>query len=311
MALPEPGPTDPLRDPTACTLARGDLTAIFLPGRGMLGASLCHRGSELLRRTGDLKTAAAKGSTAGIPFLHPWANRLAGPRYEAAGQTVNLAPSSPLLHLDENGLPIHGVPWSRLAWQVTKTGADHLTARLDWTRVELLEVFPFPHRVEMAVALNKDGLSIETTLTAGPEGPVPVSFGYHPYLGLPGLPRDRWRLRLPAMRRLLLDERSIPTGAQEPVAAVDGALGDQDLDDGFALVGDQASLSISGGGTRLTVDLIAGYPYTQVFAPKGKDYVALEPMTAPTNALASGCGLHFVDAGQAFRAAFRIGIDAT
>ena len=48
------------------------------------------------------------------------------------------------------------------------------------------------------------------------------------------------------------------------------------------------SLSIAGGGRRISVEFLAGYRYAQVFAPKGKDFVALEPMTAPTNALVSG-----------------------
>src|SRR4249920_4179719 len=89
-----------LNDPSAHTLIAGDLEAIFLPGHGMLGASLRHRGVEMLRRVGDLDAAAANGSTAGIPLLHPWANRLAGSRYRAAGREVNLDPSSRLLHLD-------------------------------------------------------------------------------------------------------------------------------------------------------------------------------------------------------------------
>src|SRR5262245_33184580 len=121
-----------LNDPSARTLVAGELEAVFLPSRGMLGASLRHRGEELLRRIEDLATCGAKGSTAGIPLLHPWANRLAGPRYRAAGHEVVLDPSSPLLHLDEHGLPMHGVPWSLLAWEVTEAKGDVLAARLDW-----------------------------------------------------------------------------------------------------------------------------------------------------------------------------------
>src|SRR5262245_21727233 len=103
----------------------------------MLGASLRHRGVELLRRVDDLESAAAKGSTAGIPLLHPWANRLAGTRYRALGRDVQLDPRSPLVHLDEQGQPIHGVPWSRLAWSVREARADFLAATLDWERPEL------------------------------------------------------------------------------------------------------------------------------------------------------------------------------
>jgi len=95
-----------LKDASAHTLVGGDLEAVFLPRHGMLGDSLRHRGVEILRRVENLETAAAKGSTAGIPLLYPWANRLASFGYRAAGREVTLDPSSPLLHLDANGLPI-------------------------------------------------------------------------------------------------------------------------------------------------------------------------------------------------------------
>jgi aldose 1-epimerase len=200
----------------ASTIRSGDLEAVFRPAQGMLGASLRHRGEELLRRVEDLEAAAARGSTAGIPLLYPWANRLDGDRYRAAGQEVLLELASPLLHLDANGIPIHGVPWSRLAWDLAEATQDRIIARLDWTDEKLLALFPFRHRVEMAVTIRASDLTVETTVRAGPDGPVPVSFGFHPYFGLPGLPRSQWHLRLPAMRRLGLDARGIRTGADEP-----------------------------------------------------------------------------------------------
>jgi len=277
----------------------------------MLGASLRHRGVELLRRVDDLESAAAKGSTAGIPILHPWANRLGGRSYRAAGTEVVLDPSSPFLHLDERGLPMHGVPWSRLAWKPTAADRTRLVAALDWRREELLAIFPFPHRLELAVTLDPTGLTMETALSAGPEGSVPVSFGFHPYLGLSGLQRADWRLTLPAMRRLALDEQGIPTGKESFFEGFDAALDEASFDDGFALPEERASMSLEGAGRRITVELLAGYRYVQVFAPADKDYIALEPMTAPTNALRSGRGLRLVEPGGTLRATFRIRIDET
>jgi aldose 1-epimerase len=277
----------------------------------MLGASLRHRGVELLRRVEDLEAAAAKGSTAGIPILHPWANRLGGLSYRVAGTEVTLDPSSPLVHLEEHGLPIHGVPWSRIAWELIAAEPTRLVARLAWEREELLAIFPFRHQMELTATLDPSGLTMETTLRAGPHRPVPVSFGFHPYIGLPGLRREHWHLALPAMQRLALDEQGIPTGAESPFEEFHGALGQAAFDDGFALPHKGLSPSLAGAGLRITVELVAGYRYAQVFAPADKDYVALEPMTAPANALRSGLGLRLVEPGGAFRATFRIRVDET
>jgi len=292
------------------TLVAGDLEVVFLPSHGMLCASLRHKGAEILRRVENLEAAAAKGSTAGIPFLYPWANRLAGFRYRAAGREVILDPSSPLLHFDVNGLPMHGVPWPLLVWELTEAKQDFLKAKLEWSRSDLLAIFPFRHRLELAVTLQADSLILEMTLVAGPDGPVPVSFGFHPYFGLPELPRAQWRLKLPAMKRLVLDRHGVPTGEEKPFTELEARLGDAAFDDGFALIEEQASFSVLGGGRQITVEFITGYRYTQIFAPRESDYIALEPMTAPTSALTSGRGLRLVDAGGNFTAMFRIRVEA-
>jgi aldose 1-epimerase len=169
-----------MNDPSARSLVAGDLEAVFLTNHGMLGASLRHCGAEILRHVDDLDAAAAKCSTAGISFLHPWANRLASSNYRVAGREVMLNLSSPLLHLDENGLPMHGVSWSLLAWEVVEAKPNSLKTWLEWNRNSLLAVFPFPHRLEMTAILCTTGLTLETTLIAGANGTMPVGCGFHP-----------------------------------------------------------------------------------------------------------------------------------
>ena len=102
----------------------------------------------------------------------------------------------------------------------------------------------------METELQPGGLTIATTLEAGREGPVPVSFGFHPYVGLPGLPRAQWTLSLPAMRRLELDSRGIPTGEDTAFEGFDGPLGDAVFDDGFALAGARRCLHAEWSRTK-------------------------------------------------------------
>lgn len=302
-------PTHGLDRDAARTLDAGQLQAVFLPRAGMLCASLRHRGVELLRRVEDLDGAAEEGRTAGIPLLHPWANRLSGLRYRAGGHDVTLDPKSRLVHVDGRGLPMHGVPWSHLTWEVRDAAPDRVAARLDWIGGDLLAVFPYPHRVDLSATLQSDGLTLVTTLVAGREGPVPVSFGFHPYFGLPGQARADWRLTLPAMRRLSLDPRGIPTGRDDPFAGLDAPLNARAFDDAFAVLDGRTSMSIRGADRRISVVFLDGYSHAQVFAPREKDFIALEPMTAPTDALTSGRGLRLVPPGGTFTAAFHIHVE--
>jgi aldose 1-epimerase len=299
--------------PTRVLVAGDGLTrAEFAPGLGMVCCSLTHRGEELLGQRSGLRAYAERGSTMGIPLLHPWANRLAGPRYVAAGREVELDLGSPLLHLDDNGLPIHGALARYLPFRVTMHSASateaHLTAGFDSDRnPQLSEVFPFRHRLEVDARLSGPSLAIRTTLTALNE-PVPVSFGYHPYLQLPGLPRERWRIEVPPITLLPLDERMIPTGAREPALIEDGELGARSFDDALADVSDGTRLTLAGGGHTIAVTFTKGYGFAQLFAPLEQDVVCFEPMTAPANALVDGRGLRVLAPGESHTGGFSIAV---
>jgi aldose 1-epimerase len=137
---------------------------------------------------------------------------------------------------------------------------------------------------------------------------VPVAFGFHPYLTLPGVPRERWAIELPVRRRAVLDERGIPTGETEAPAFTGGMLGDRAFDDLFPELAEPATFALSGAGRRIEVELVVGYTVAQVYAPPGSDFICFEPMTAPTNALASGDGLRRVAPDTSFAAEFAIEI---
>jgi aldose 1-epimerase len=297
-----------MADGAAVSLTAGDLRAVFWPGFGMLGASLQYCGEELLRRIDDLETAKQKGNTAGIPLLYPWANRLGALHYRAAGRDVDLDPHSPFLHFDGHGLAMHGVPWGQIAWQVLETKQHSLRARLDWKLTDLLAVFPYPHSVEISIKISPTSLQLQTEVSADSESPVPISFGFHPYFGIPHVARAQWRLQLPAMKKLQLDARGIPAGASEAYGPFDGPLRQESFDDGFALLDEGEVFSLSGGEWKINISFLEGFRYAQVFGPADKEFVALEPMTAPANALISREDLRILEPGGRFRASFRIDV---
>ena len=132
---------------------------------------------------------------------------------------------------------------------------------------------------------------------------VPVAFGWHPYFRVPG-PRSGWRLRLPSREHLELDRLMIPTGGAVREPAEEQPLGSRTFDDLYAL-GRDRRLALEGRGRRLELRFGAGYPFAQVYAPPGRQFVALEPMTAPIDGLVTGtCPL--VRPGERFEAVFTV-----
>jgi aldose 1-epimerase len=285
----------------------GLTVAEYASDAGMVCASLKHQGEELLASGKGLEAYVQRGATMGIPLLYPWANRLEGLEYRTAGTSVTLPADRTAIALDPNGLPIHGVVPGRMRWQPEHRDDEAtLAARLKWTSDDLLALFPFAHELRMQATVETGSLTIVTMVSAIADCRVPISFGYHPYLRLPGGNRDSWHVQIPPSQRLVLDERLIPTRARTHVEHDAFDLAGTSLDDAFAIDAQPARFTVSAGGRGLAVELLEGFRYGQIYAPADHDFVCFEPMTAPTNALVSGDGLRVLAPGEEYRAAFRI-----
>jgi aldose 1-epimerase len=227
--------------------------------------------------------------------LAPWPNRLRDGRYTWDGAEQSLALSEP-----ETSTAIHGLV-QYVPWQVVDRTGD--TVRLE----HLLHPhpgYPFVLRVQVAYELSPDGLRVTTTATNSGDVPLPYGEGHHPYLAAgPGLLVDDCTLVLPAATRLEADERGLPTGAV-PVAGTPYDLragrpiGDlvidhcfTDLrrdDDGLARV---RLTGPDGRGAEVWVD--GAYSHLQLFTgdvlpERRRQGLAVEPMTCPPNAFATG-----------------------
>jgi galactose mutarotase-like enzyme len=293
------------RGVAAVVLRSGEVEATFVPELNLLGTSLQLGGEEYLALPGGIG-AYRRQHTTGLPLLAPWANRLAAHSYRVGRLEVDLEGLP--LHADGSGLPIHGTMSARNSWDIrslsTRGGRARLHASFDYDRPELLAAFPFPHRLDSVIQVDGRSVSLATSVTPTGRRSVPVSFGYHPFLRLPVGRRSGWRLHLPGRLQVELDERGIPTGRRSPTAAENAPIGSRSFDDLFEL-GSGRTLSIEGGGRRLSVEYGPGYEFAQVFTPPGKSIVCLEPMTAPTNALVAR-ETPVVRPGERFAARFRL-----
>jgi aldose 1-epimerase len=282
------------------------LTATFVPVAGMVGTSLADGDDEFLGQRRGLNAYVTSGKTMGIPILYPWANRLSASKYGINGAVVTLTAGTGGVRTDAHGVPIHGVLAAYPGWLVTARSENRLTAVLDYGgKPRLLASFPFPHVLTQDITLADRTLTIETTVMPITAASVPLCFGYHPYLRIPGVPREEWQLTTPDMRHLPVDNWGIPTGAQEEWTGITEPLKTSEYDDGFDKVADGSVFALAGGDRRLEVKFEKGYPAAQLFAPNNDDVVGIEPMAAPTDALRRG-NYRFAVAGKPETARFSI-----
>ena len=287
------------------TLIAGERDATFLPGCGMVCASLRDRGGEYVAWPRSL-AQFREGRMTAVPLVHPWGNRLEGRSYRVGRRTVNL--SGVDLPTDPNGLPIHG-NLRGAAFDITSADANvrgaQMTARLDYgARPDLLRAFPFPHVLTIEARLDERGLRFTTEIEPTGRAAVPISFCWHPYLRIPDAPRREWVLRWPACERVLVDERVLPTGEVAAQPVDHSELGQRTFDDHYRL-GTDRRFSLAARDREIELRFGPTYPFAQLFVPARGDFAAIEPMTATIDALGRR-STPMVAPGDRFRAWFTL-----
>lgn len=317
------GPVPGFEHLTAITLASphddpAALASTWIPGAGMVGSSLLHRGQEVLGQRGGLGAYLTDAKTFGIPLLAPWANRLGSDEYVVADRTVSVT-GVPGVHRDANGLPIHGLLAGVAGWSVDALEADETGARLvaslqfDESRLEF-PAFPFPHELQVVVELAGDTLAVTTAVTPTSDVAVPVAFGWHPYFTVPGVDRQSWQVDFPFTSHVQLDERNLPTGDVVTSEHYTGPLGERTYDDLYTDVSPGTQASVSGSGRIITFTYVSGYDYAVLYAPADAPLLAIEPMTAATNPFSGPFDVQYATPGGRYLATFTVtvtGDDAT
>jgi galactose mutarotase-like enzyme len=258
-------------------LRNGSLEATIAPDAAMLVTSLRHDGEELLGQRADAETFVRTGKTTGSPLLYPWANRLSATRFEVAGRMVDASGA----RRDPSGSPMHGLPQARHGWSAETPQPDRLAGALEWDEA----AFPFPHSLRVEHQLTDQALVTTTEVL----GDAPVAFGWHPFLQLPGEPREDWRVEIGGATRLELDDRLLPTGRRLRRERGVERLGDRAYDEALADI--DGPFVLEGARRRIEVRFLEGAPYAHFFAPAAEALVSFEPMAAPGDALVTGDGL--------------------
>ncbi len=227
---------------------------------------------------------------AGNPLLSPWANRLDQDAFYANGRKYPLNTALGNYRYDAFHHPIHGLVVYAKNWKVIAAVADEhaatVTSRLEfWKHPEWMAQFPFAYAIEMTYRLSEGVLEVHTVVENLSTDTMPLSLGYHTYYQLPGVPRDEWKVNIPATEHVTLSDVLLPTGAITPSAFTSPvSLKGTQLDDVFSGLDSQGEFSVEGGGKKISVKFGPNYLVGVVYAPPGREFICFEPMASITNA---------------------------
>lgn len=290
-----------IRDPSSAVVA------VLSPEAGALRRLTMH-GIDLVEPTDATETPPGMAGA----ILAPWPNRVEDATWWQDGRMHALDVTEP-----ELGHANHGLLSDR-RFDVVRHGdaCVELTAG-----IRQPPGYPFVLDVAVRYSVSADGLTVTTTVANAGADSAPVALGAHPYLRVGEASVLDSRLALDVTHAYRIDDRNIPRER----FPVDGTAWDLREPTPVADVPGHATFVRDGGAGAVRHRLLAedcgvvelwadpAFRWTQLY--RSEDFptdvgprtaIAVEPMTAPPNALRSGEGLHWLAPGERWRVSWGI-----
>jgi aldose 1-epimerase len=263
---------------------------------------------EVMRR--PLSEPLESASHASSFVVAPYSNRIRDARFEFEGQTHQLRdPERHAMHGDVRNRPV----------KVAEQSSDRAVVRLDSKDHEDIN-FPFPFTLHTTYALEGATLTSQVELTNTGDRRMPAGFGYHPYFPRSLVDGEEVELQLSVTGVYPWDgDLPVPPGPPEPLGpgqdfSSQTAL-EAVLDHCFAGWDRKATITWPKRGVRLVLEADEALGHVIVFAPEGKPFFALEPVTNANdgfNLLArgqEGSGVVVLEPGQSLTAGIRLSVE--
>lgn len=176
--------------------------------------------------------------------------------------------------------------------------------------------YPFPFKCLVHYVWDGAALKVSITIINKGDTNMPLGLGWHPYFRFPCLVNDL-ELELNCKHQYKLDEKKIPTN--ETVAfdrfQKSNLVQNTFLDNCFALPGNELVQTIikdNKNGIRLIMEQATGvnqFNYIQIYTPKDRQSIALEPMTCTPDAFNNKNGLITLKPKEETSVAYTLRVD--
>lgn len=238
-------------------------------------------------------------------LLTPWVNRVRNGNYSFKGKNYQLPINEPAL-----GNAIHGL-LARVPFTLVQKTESSVTLEHAYQGAE--PNYPFPFTFRYTYTLAEEG-GLEITFMAQNTGStsMPFACGWHPYFSFPDTKAADLSIKFHPISRFLSDSQMIPLKEENLQGKSEFVFSQEKVDHVFRLEPREKHVTefIDHKHQRslfLTQSSVQ-FPFLVVFQPEGYHSVAIEPMTANTDAFNTGDGLIELAPSEAFSGQIRLSI---
>jgi aldose 1-epimerase len=225
-------------------------------------------------------------------WLSPWVNRVRNGNYSFEGRNYQLAINEPDL-----GNAIHGlVARTSFILTASKATENEASIRISHVNEGAVKGYPFPFEFSIEYTFEKNG-GLRVNFHAKNTGStnMPFACGWHPYFGFPDTLLDKLEVKFASKSRFLSDAQMIPMREEAFDRSEPIALATEKPDHVFRLKPMEKHVTeLYDNKREISLYLEQSsieFPFLVVFAIEDQNAVAIEPMTANTDAYNTGDGL--------------------
>ncbi|MDT8887443.1 aldose 1-epimerase [Aquirufa regiilacus] len=235
-------------------------------------------------------------------LLSPWVNRVRNGNYSFEGRNYQLPVNEPNL-----GNAIHGL-LARMPFDISLE-ASKATLTYHYDAEE--KAYPFPFEMQLSYSFSVDNsFQLQFQAKNIGSGNMPFACGWHPYFNLTQGNLADWIIRFDSISKFHSDSQMIPLREESFDASAGVDLGKEVLDNVFRL--EPKTKHITNLYNKQKKESLyleqssIDFPFLVVFAPENSNCVAIEPMSANTDAFNTGDGLRILAPNEIFQSSVKI-----
>lgn len=231
-------------------------------------------------------------------ILFPFVNRIRHGRYSFEDLEYQLPINKPE---EENS--IHGLVFNK-TFEVIKTDCTNtsLTISIGYKEHKCKSGFPFKYSIYVTYRFFRDSLELSVEVVNDDENPFPFTLGWHPYFKTGNL--DNCTISMEGYSELKFDSE---LNFQYKAIKHSGIeLASEDFDNCYQIHAKKLKFNTADYSFELVFD--SSDKFLQLYTPKNKNVVAIEPQTGIANSFNNRVGLKILKPTETYQETWKINL---
>ncbi|TXD54126.1 MULTISPECIES: aldose 1-epimerase [unclassified Polaribacter] len=219
-------------------------------------------------------------------ILFPFASRIQDGKY-------SFLDTAHQLECNENGKnALHGLVYDKkFELFEPEEHKDNCSATFTYYEKNVSKGFPFTYFFSVTYTLLENDLQVRITVKNTAQKPFPFTLGWHPYFYSDSLAESV--LSFKSDQKVVFDENLITKNVVACSTPKTFKLKDKQLDDCFILKDNKVSFTTATYKIEISSD--SKKNYLQLYTPKDRPIIAIEPMTGVSNTFNNKIGLQVLE----------------